>query len=97
MACCVLAKAVGGEAWGRCAAGARHENSVTEAWCLTPFHLLCSFSFVVLLFKEQCGRPAPSASFSPVTVIVGILHIKVVQLGNTEGLVVPPPALHLQG
>lgn len=83
-----LAKAVGGEAWGRCAAGAGCGSPVTEAWCLTPSHLLCNSCFVMLLFKEQCRRPAPSTSFSSVSVTVGILRTKVAQPGNTEGLVV---------
>lgn len=92
-----LAKAVGGQAWGRCAAGAGCGSPVMEAWCLTPSHLLCSFCFVMLLFKEQCRRPASSTSFSPVSVTAGILRIKMVQLGNIEELVVPPLGLHLQG
>lgn len=92
----MLAKAVGGEAWGRCAAGADGGSPVTEAWCLMPSHLLCNFCFVMLLFEEQCRRPTPSASFSPLSVTAGILQIKVVQLGNMEGLAVPPLASHLQ-
>lgn len=93
----MLAKAVGGEAWGRCTAGTGRGSPVMEAWCLMPSHLLCNFCFVMLLFKEQCRRPTPSTSFSPVSVTVGILQVKVVQLGNTEGLVIPPLASLLQG
>lgn len=91
----VLAEAVGGEAWGRCAAGVGRGSRVTE--CLTPSCLLCNLWFAVSCFEEQYRRPAPSTSFSPASLTVGILPIQVLQLGNTEGLEVPPVPSDRQG
>lgn len=92
----MLAKAVGGEAWGRCSTGAGGGSPVMEAWRLVPSHLLCNFCFVMLLFKEQYRRAAPSTSPSPLCDSWDFTNQDCAN-GKYRGVVVPSPVSLLQG